>query len=133
MNDNIPTSDVLDAAADAIHLHGWGKGVDSWSGVAGAGLCLEGGIAAAVGIDIRVSGPGLMALTVCPAYVAVQEYLAHLLPEGFDEPWYFNDSIAETVDDVIAVLRAAAAVERVKEATAGYSSEDQPLPIEVAA
>jgi hypothetical protein len=60
------------------------------------------------------------ALTRCSAYKAVQEYL-----EIDRDLWRWNDMSERTQEDVIAVLRAAAAVERAKEAA--YA------PVEVAA
>lgn len=141
MNSNIPTSSVLHAAADAIEMAGWGKGVRSWRGDGGTGLCLEGGIAAAAGIDIGPHGEGTWELSLCPAHVAVKEYLAPVLEDACAEPWYFNDRIAETAEDVIAVLRGAAEVEYLKEQTDArlpgepsvYETDDQPLPLDVAA
>jgi len=123
------TSEVLDLAADKIQEHGWGQGVESWAG-GGGGLCLEGGIAAAMGLSIDpMRGHGLGELTLCPAYIAVHEYLAEALADAeYQEPWFWNDRIAESVEDVIAVLRSAAAIERVKE-SGRYDDEDQPLPV----
>lgn len=137
MNSNIPTSAVLHAAADAIQMAGWGKNADAWNADGGKGLCLEGGIAAAMGIEINTkNGSGLNALETCPAFSAVYAYLNadEPLPYG-GAPWYFNDKIAETADDVIAVLRGAAEVEYLKEQTAAkvYETEDQPLPLDIAA
>lgn len=122
---NLKTSEVLDLAADAIQMAGWATAntsEDPWGEhVLDGPLCLEGGIMAAAGVRHRE-------LRSCPAYIAVREYLAPFVTDFDSCPWYFNDSIAETADDVIAVLRAAAAVERTKEAV--YSDEDQPLPLE---
>lgn len=121
MNDNL-TSVTLDLAADAIQMAGWGQGPDSWRD--SNGLCLEGGIMAAVGIPAGKAG-WADALTNCPAYRAMSEYLA------VSEVWTWNDAEGRTQQEVIEVLRAAAAVERVKEATASYDTADQPLPVEI--
>ena len=108
------TSEVLDLAADKVQEHGWRQG-DGWED-RGAGLCLEGGIAAAVGglyyTDGQMAGYlNTSALTRCPAYKAVQGYR-----ETDRDLWLWNDVRGRTQEDVIAVLRAAAAVERAKEA-----------------
>ena len=146
MND-ILTSEVLDLAADEIQRQGWRKGDAGWDGRDG-GLCIEGAIAAAAGIDTSFTdfsnGP-FGGLWTCPAYKAVAEFLnmdvafGHRSVDGTyvhspKEPlWKYNDSIATDENEVIAVLRAAAAVERAKEAVAGYDKEDQELPLDVAA
>lgn len=84
--------------------------------------------AAAAGVPMLGVAPNDRLLHECPAYMAVQDYL-HMT-----EPLYlFNDLIAKEADDVIAVLRGAAMVERVRESRAsGYDTEDQPLPLDVA-
>ena len=128
------TSEILDLAADEIQRVGWGQGPLTWANHAGSGLCLEGAIAAAAGVGRRGIAIDHQGLWACPAYSAVAEFLDMdvTLDEG-DMPheplWQYNDRIAESAEDVIAVLRAAAAVERVKEST--YSTEDQPLPVEM--
>src|SRR4051812_13352771 len=101
---NIPTSTVLDLAADAIQMAGWAQGNGGWTGVGTGGLCLEGGIMAATGLR-------LAHMRQCSAYRAVVEYLSAFVADVDDafagEAWYFNDQIAETVDDVLGVLRSA--------------------------
>lgn len=123
------TSEVLNRAADLIEERGWTKGrgwVDD-----GGPLCLEGGIAAALGVEFTVAWR-------CPAYAAVREYLA---PRTDKAPFIWNDRLAydyinEAISrregwrdmaattaegeayakgEVIAVLRAAALVEAAKE------------------
>lgn len=125
---DLKTSVVLDLAADAIQMAGWGKGPSSWTADNDRGLCLEGGIAAAVGLDKEVANFNFYALQTCPAYKAVQEYLGHRR-----DLWSWNDRPQRTQQEVIEVLRAAAAVERVKEETVarGYETTDQPLPLDV--
>lgn len=138
MNKNIPTSAVLDAAADAIQMAGWttanltAPDGDPWGREAGAPMCLEGGIMAAAGI------PESFMVAACPAYRAVWDYLdgadswANVPDQSRLYDW--NDAPGRTAEEVIEVLRAAAAVERVKEATvAGYETEDQPLPVQIPA
>ena len=126
------TSKILDLAADAIQEHGWTQGDEGWD-CAGP-LCLEGALMAAVGVDHfkfpQAKGfyiaPGLLntsRLRDCYAYLAVQDYL-----EFGDDLWRWNDAEDRTELEVIAVLRAAAAVARLKEQP--YDTEDQPLPLD---
>lgn len=127
------TSEVLDLAADMIQRHGWAKGPSAWADAYGDGLCLEGAIAAAMGVKVSPGGKGMAPVVHCAAYVAVEDFLdSALVDEGEAVPnrqplWWWNDKVAETSEDVIAILRATAAVQR------AYETEDQPLPIEVAA
>lgn len=132
---NLKTSDVLDLAADAVQMGDWTQ-YTGWTERDG-GICLEGGILAARG------GTTSREANNCPVGQAVREYLGLTPtydPDSFWEsgdpnaPLYnWNDADGRTKEEVIEVLRAAAAVERVKEAVAGYEIEDQPLPIEVSA
>jgi len=107
---NFTTSEMLDLAADEIQRRGWTQGPNGWSST--GPVCLEGAIAAVSGVRTVDLGEQVMYSTMgieeCPAFLAVRDYL------GF-RPFAFNDR-AESVEDVIAVLRAAAAVERAKEA-----------------
>lgn len=122
---SIPTSDVLDVAADAIQMAGWGKGPSAWDLDNGRGLCIEGAIAAVIDVERFGGVPNDRVLRSCPAYRAVQDYLD--MRES--EPLYlYNDILVSSQEEVIAVLRAAAAVERLKE-QAAYETEDQPLPL----
>lgn len=135
-------SEVLDLAADEIQRRGWfSYGMDAkgavrdpdshcpWGGGAGseAPVCLEGGIAAAAGIAIPSHAVSVWdsnyerdkaidRIEECPAYLAVQRYLIETGRLWEDGHLYaFNDSPHRSKDEVIAVLRAAAAVERAKE------------------
>ena len=121
------TSEVLDLAADVIEQRGWITG--SWNNTRqGAPVCIEGGIAAALGIEVDLGGYGTTedyeAFTACPAYQAVMSYL-DLRAEDSDALWHWNDKYrhdgdegarpARSKEQVVEVLRAAAAVERAKE------------------
>ena len=128
----LKTSEVLDLAADAIQMAGWGRGTDSWTPDAGKGLCIEGGIAAVTDVTMLQDPlwgtmPSRGSLESCPAYVAVREYL-----DFNGDLFLWNDHPERTAEEVIEVLRAAAAVERTKEAVLGYDTEDQPLPLDAA-
>lgn len=101
-------SEQLDLAADMIQQHGWGKGVNSWQASRGAGLCIEGGIAAATGTGFRLD-----VLYRCPAYRAVMDYLGR---DAYMPLYVWNDDEARDEQQVVETLRAAAAVERTKEA-----------------
>lgn len=121
------TSEVLDLAADKIRERGWTQGLGGWPGWGpDDALCLEGGIMAALGYDEET--PERL-YRGCPAFGAVRDYLG--LGDDFLFPW--NDASGRTQQEVIEVLRAAAAVERAKEAVAGYEATDQPLPLEIPA
>lgn len=110
---NHTTSEVQDLAADTIQRYGWEQGPTGWNNYEGSGYCLEGAIAAASGIAITGRWTGIGRVTLCPAYKAVEEFLADRAFTA--QLWWFNDQVAKSEEDVIAVLRAAAAVERVKE------------------
>lgn len=119
----LKTSEVLDLAADVVEQRGWTTG--TWNNTReGAPVCIEGGIAAAIGLGFNLGEVGdaeYQAFRQCPAYVAVSEYLG--IEEGFLYSW--NDDVlradeneivhAHSQAEVIEVLRAAAAVERAKE------------------
>lgn len=108
------TSEILDLAADAIQSQGWVQGEGGWDGHKGAGLCLEGGIAAAMGR--RVFDGHYRDFIKCPAYTAVAEYLDWKTPVNITGGlWVWNDHLDRTEQEVIETLRAAAAVERAKE------------------
>lgn len=137
---NLKTSEVLDLAADKIQQHGWTQGHTGWPGPVNLGpLCLEGALMAALGLDRDIfmeQGSGITATLEfinCPAYQAVSSYLADRRDEPRESIFWWNDEDGRTAAEVIEVLRGVAAVERVREATLGYDTEDQPLPIEVAA
>lgn len=113
------TSEVLDRAADMIQERGWTYGPSGWEGHGDpeqTGLCLEGGIAAAVGISLD-SEADQHALVSCPAYEAVWNYLeTDTTWECFHDRLYdWNDTADRSAEDVIAVLRATALIEAAKE------------------
>lgn len=125
------TSEVLDKAADEIERRGWARGA-GWmheSSTADDQVCMEGAIMAALGLrlpDDEHDDEPLRPLYTCPAYRAVSDYLnrepAGIKPDGFGftgEPLYWwNDEVASSASVVIEVLRAAAMVERTREAAA---------------
>lgn len=137
----LKTSEVLDLAADKIQQHGWTQfhgwaATPQWANAVDLGsspggeLCLEGGIMAATGLRLGEEGVHADSVVHCPAYAAVLEYLE--MP-AHQRLFFWNDRPSRSAAEVIEVLRGAAAVERVREATLAYDTEDQPLPIEVAA
>ena len=116
------TSEVLNRAADVIEERGWTQGGDSndqpWDGP--NGVCLEGGIAAAAGLDRRFGGfPDLY--NGCPAYEAVVSHLGlNPMPKRggapiMDAVWQWNDKPGRTASEVIEVLRACAVIEAARE------------------
>lgn len=117
-------AETLHRAADLIEQRGWvGTGGQGWLDAANPGhpLCIEGAIAAAAEI------PSAMAARMCPAAEAVGEYLG--ITERFnggprlfswnDEAKYVDGEMvpARTANEVIEVLRAAAAIEQAKHDT----------------
>lgn len=108
----LSTSEVLNKAADLIEEHGWTKG-QGWTDT-GKGLCLEGGIAAALGIETNFAAPhdedDYTQFAACPAYRAVKDYLGYRA-----DLWNWNDRRAESAEDVIATLRATALIEAARE------------------
>lgn len=120
----IPTSEVLNRAADLIEERGWQKG-DGWCTTRneGAPVCLEGGLMAAMGIRVDVLSTGaLQSLWTCPAYSAVAAYLDRdvtLEDRGYGEAsplealYWWNDK--STATEVIEVLRAVAVIEAARE------------------
>lgn len=110
-------SEVLDKAADAIQERGWEKG-GGWHDPrpehAGRPVCLEGAIQAASGMRIYGTSPNWRKVFKgCDAYQAMGAYLE--LDLSCQDLYDWNDFSARTQDQVIEVLRAAAAVERAKE------------------
>jgi hypothetical protein len=81
---NIPTSEVLNRAADLIEERGWTTG-DGWFGDDGHPLCVEGAIAAAMG---ERGGPGFR----CPARAAVESYVGRA-------PFIWNDNLIFQLGD----------------------------------
>lgn len=133
------TSEVLHLAADVIQHRGWthinGEWDESpWGGgsASTAPVCIEGAIGAALGIDMT-NGQGTGGdFKACSAYRAVHAYVQDRVRAeypGIEEnfPLFtFNDSVAESAEEVIEVLRAAAEVEALKEAPVLV---DEPLPV----
>ncbi len=134
----VPTSVVLNRAADLIEERGWTKG-EGWHHENGGPLCLEGGILAAIGGSVEQGDH-----YICPAYKAVRDYLS---TRTTSLPFIWNDNLAHdyvnaAIDahdysaggfdlvaaraaaheyaktEVIATLRAAALIEDAKEAEA---------------
>ena len=113
------TSELLNRAADEIQKYGWTTGPRGWCRDKNAGLCLEGGILAAMGLTFDE----ILEFWACPAYNAVADYLR--LPEDW-ELYAWNDGsvvsphagFARSAEQVIEVLRAAAMVEEAKERAA---------------
>lgn len=135
------TSEVLDLAADEIQRRGWAwggnaeHGDDPW-GFKGGSVCLEGAIFAVLGwseIEMSATGGVFGLYGTCPAYRAVADYLGgRYVPESpnlVEGEWAnmperlfgWNDRDERTADEVIALLRAAAAVERAKEESLEHS------------
>lgn len=118
MNTETPTSVVLNKAADLIEEKGWTAGPGGWYD--SDGLCLEGGIIAALGITTVDWDKDGELLWSCPAYNAVADYLGYDMTRRVDDTgpeqplWKFNDD-QDSAGPVIEVLRAAALIEAAKE------------------
>lgn len=128
------TSEVLDLAADAIERRGWAFGGpkslsgDPWGlNDPSSPVCLEGGILAALGHTVADYTAGTF--HACPAYTAVLDYLwPERTPYARHKLFEWNDEDGRTAAEVIEVLRATAAIERVKEAVAeGAAAEPTQL------
>lgn len=110
----LPTSEVLNRAADLIEERGWVQGVDGMIADGCSPLCLEGGIAAAIGADMHAgAGPYPPKyfyddVEECPAWAAVTSYLSL-------RPYVWNDNEGRTAAEVVEVLRAVALIEAAKE------------------
>lgn len=107
----MPTSEVLNLAADYIQAFGWKQG-GGWASLHGQPTCAEG----AMGLVTTADFAGFHCKQA--AKFAVQDYLSlatqpQHLPARF--LWVWNDCYAESAEQVIEVLRAAAAIERAKE------------------
>jgi hypothetical protein len=136
----IPTSEVLNRAADLIEERGWTSG-EGWEHEKGGPLCLEGGILAAIGGSFLAGDHYL-----CPAYQAVKSYLRDRTDKA---PFMWNDylshervlaaisrgeTLVRDLDDVraeadewakaqvIEVLRACAVIEASREREAAEVS-----------
>lgn len=121
---DLPVSEVLDRAADQIEERGWGAGGRGWGYNPGDGtldqdapLCIEGGILAALGYPYQFDNGTRWReeFVACPAYVAVAGYLG--LTGAFDDVYSYNDANGRTEGEVIATLRACAAVEAARESS----------------
>jgi len=136
------TSEVLHRAADLIEKRGWTQGSGGWGDSPGSStLCIEGGIAAAVGVT-NPAGFARNAFRDCPAYRAVADYLAPqvsaspFVAKAFhkDGIYVWNDDADRTASEVVEVLRAAAAIEAAKEdAGAADMFAFMASPVEVSA
>lgn len=114
----LPTSEVLNRAADLIERQGWVTGT-GWPTVdrEDAPLCLEGGIMAALGL--RIDAEEDDDVEGCPAYRAVHDYLELRDARDLDgwpvvPLWMWNDD-REHASEVIEVLRAVAVIEAARE------------------
>lgn len=125
MNTTLKTSEVLDLAADEVQRHGWVQGPGGWWGPnhpdrAGLGYCVEGALMGAMGCDWGQTE--IEELATCPAYQAMVAYVGADQCVEFDgaDPslWIWNDSAPQSAEEVVIALRAAAAVERTREAVA---------------
>ena len=111
---DLTTSQVLDKAADLIEERGWTDGPFGWPDdrvKEGGALCLEGGIMAALGLDMNDVGrlyeeEDPRSFRFCPAYNAVRDYLGSDLTHIYE----WNDKRGRTQHEVVATLRAASAV-----------------------
>lgn len=109
------TSDILNRAADLIEEKGWTSG-SGWPGEAEyggsemGGLCLEGGIMAALGLNYGQRWDDIF--KTCPAVHAVNAYLER--DEGY-ALYDWNDAPGRTAAEVIEVLRACAVIEAARE------------------
>ena len=114
------TSELLNRAADEIQKYGWTTGPRGWYRDKNAGLCLEGGILAAMGLTYDEMS--MLEFWACPAYNAVADYLR--LPEDWELYAWNDGSVVSphagvaTAEKVIEVLRGAAMVEEAKERAA---------------
>lgn len=118
MSQDMRVSEVLDLAADLIEARGWTTGSAGWRVQSGA-LCIEGAIAAAMGLSIDAQHDPdeveLAQLHACPAYFAVLNYLGDTEGKLPINLWYWNDHKAKDTggqDYVLSVLRGAAAFQR---------------------
>lgn len=117
----LATSEVLNRAADLIEERGWAQGGGWFYGgdeYATSPLCLEGGIMAALGLHFDTGETD--DFEECPAYVAVRSYLGAACRNavlGVEDArlWAWNDTVAESGEQVIATLRAVAVIEAARE------------------
>lgn len=128
----IPTSEVLNRAADLIEERGWVAGIAGFRPERGEGACVEGALLAALGL--RYDETDLEAFFACPAYQAVARYLDRVpnyeVPGGSHTLWFWNDHIAKSGAVVVETLRACAAIEATRETDAEL---DAPVPFRLTA
>jgi hypothetical protein len=105
-----------------IEERGWATGSSAWGSPGGsAALCLEGGIVAALGVNLD-DARAHREFEQCPAYRAVQSYLdldTERHEDGWAEDplWRWNDRHGSAAE-VIEVLRATAVIEAARESEA---------------
>jgi hypothetical protein len=114
MHDNdMPTSEALYRAVEAIDEHGWRTGVDGLYGE--GGLCILGALSFAT----NISAYGHDRLYRSAPFAAVADYLGIEPDEGVwvrsEHIWRWNDEPGRTADEVREVLTAAAVIEAAKE------------------
>lgn len=109
----IPTSEILNKAADYIETEGWLSGACGMEADT-PGLCIEGAIGAAIGASTFGFGERQVyaydEVEECPAALAVS---VHLETSGNLYDW--NDAKGRTAEEVIEVLRATAVIEAARE------------------
>lgn len=119
----LPTSEVLNLAADHVRGRGWTTGLYGWA--SSGPVCTEGAIFAAMGTSHAAISTHDFRET-CPAYLAVMDYLDNAVPieptMGERVLWAWNDEYdyirgqyARTEAEVLEVLRAVALVEAARE------------------
>jgi hypothetical protein len=112
----IPTSEVLNRAADLIEERGWGTGPASVMGVGGA--CLIGAMyAAAHGAFSKDDVSPYAWVGLCDAGRAVYQHVRDR-DDYIDRPsdiWHWNDTRAQGAKEVVEVLRACAVIEASRE------------------
>jgi hypothetical protein len=117
------TSEILDLAADAIQRDGWAQGTTGMH--VGGPHCALGAIAHVTGARVVTPPPWGEYDHIAPKvpfysyddamYHPAGEALAAYLPATELTVYYWNDAPVRQEWEVIAALRAAAAIERVKE------------------
>jgi hypothetical protein len=124
--EELKTSETLNKAADLIEERGWTKGPTGWA-FKDQPLCLEGGILAAMGMNMGkmvTSLGGTESFRACPAYSAVRDYLKETRNYKGRTIYLYNDMLASGKEEIIEILRAAALIEEVKEeALENFESE----------
>lgn len=119
------TSEVLDRAADEIERRGWSQGT-GWfpRSDESTPVCAEGALRLACGFGggVGLDGAWFDLASKRAACDALSAYLTDRFPECINQvtgaviPFSWNDARSRTQAEVIEVLRAAAMVERTREA-----------------